>query len=190
MSRCDRYTRTAVVLHWVVAALVLAQFAWGWFMQTIPKQPPGWRADAFNLHKSVGLLILALMLVRLGWRLSQRPPPLPPQERRARPEVAPAPAARVDGGLEQKSADEAGRLLEVTREFRIDLRVASGEAREFGLRLPQVVAIDDVLIAAQRTEQIVGGQHLEPQAAQAEVCDYARVQQAHDVGEARGTKAW
>jgi cytochrome b561 len=80
MSRSDggpaRYTTVAVALHWLVAALVLLQFSWGWLMQEIPKQPPGLRADAFNLHKSVGLVILALMLVRLGWRLSHPPPPL------------------------------------------------------------------------------------------------------------------
>lgn len=71
------YTTTAVVLHWLIAALVVGQFAWGWLMQEIPKSPPGLRADAFNLHKSIGLCVLALMLVRLGWRLAHRPPPLP-----------------------------------------------------------------------------------------------------------------
>jgi cytochrome b561 len=45
-------------------------------MQEIPKQPPGVRADAFNLHKSVGMVIFALMLVRLGWRLGHPAPPL------------------------------------------------------------------------------------------------------------------
>jgi cytochrome b561 len=72
-----RYTRTAIALHWIVAALVLAQVAWGWLMQEIPKQPPGLRADAFNVHKSIGATIFALMLVRLAWRLGHRPPPLP-----------------------------------------------------------------------------------------------------------------
>lgn len=45
-------------------------------MQQIPKQPAGLRADAFNLHKSVGLVLLALMLIRLGWRLLHPPPAL------------------------------------------------------------------------------------------------------------------
>lgn len=72
-----RYTRTAVILHWLVAAVVLAQFSWGWLMQQIAKSPPGLRADAFNFHKSIGLCLLALMLIRLGWRISHRPPPLP-----------------------------------------------------------------------------------------------------------------
>ena len=79
MSRSDpssRYTTVAIVLHWLVAAIVLVQFTWGWSMQQIAKQPPGLRADAFNVHKSIGLVLLALMLVRLGWRLRHPPPPL------------------------------------------------------------------------------------------------------------------
>ena len=78
MSPSDRYTRTAIALHWLIAALVLVEFAHGWWMQEIPKQPPGLRADAFNLHKSAGLVVLALMLIRLGWRIAHRPPALPP----------------------------------------------------------------------------------------------------------------
>jgi cytochrome b561 len=72
-----RYTTTAIVVHWTIAAIVFAQIAFGWLMQQIPKSPPGMRADAFNLHKSVGLCILGLMLFRLGWRLAHPPPPLP-----------------------------------------------------------------------------------------------------------------
>ena len=74
----ERYTRTAIVLHWLIAALVLFEIGWGWWMQDIPKQPPGVRADAFNLHKSIGLTLLLLMLVRVGWRFAHPPPPLPP----------------------------------------------------------------------------------------------------------------
>ncbi len=78
MPLSDRYTRTAIVLHWLIAAIVIGQFVWGWWMQEIPKQPPGLRADAFNFHKSIGLTIFLLMVVRLGWRLGHPPPPLPP----------------------------------------------------------------------------------------------------------------
>ena len=77
-DRDDRYHGVAIALHWLVAALVIAQVAWGWWMQEIPKQPVGPRVDAFNLHKSVGMLILALTLARLGWRLAHPPPALPP----------------------------------------------------------------------------------------------------------------
>jgi cytochrome b561 len=75
--RPDRYTATAIALHWIIAVAVIAQFTWGWVMQTIPKQPPGLRADAFNMHKSVGLTILALMVVRALWRWRHPAPPLP-----------------------------------------------------------------------------------------------------------------
>jgi cytochrome b561 len=77
MSASDRYTRTAIALHWLIAVLVIFQFAWGWWMQGIPKQPVGPRVDAFNLHKSLGLTILALMVVRVLWRVGHSPPRLP-----------------------------------------------------------------------------------------------------------------
>jgi cytochrome b561 len=72
----SRYTSVAVALHWIVAALVLVQVAWGWLMQEVPKGPAGLRADVFNAHKSMGLVLLALMLFRLGWRLRHPPPSL------------------------------------------------------------------------------------------------------------------
>jgi cytochrome b561 len=76
-----RYTTLAVALHWLVAVLVVGQVVFGWWMQEIPKNPPGLRAEAFNLHKSLGLTLLALMLLRLGWRLAHPPPALPSMPR-------------------------------------------------------------------------------------------------------------
>jgi cytochrome b561 len=73
-----RYTRVAVALHWSIAILVLCQIAWGWWMQGIPKQPLGPRVDAFNLHKSVGMTIFVLMVLRVLWRWRHPAPPLPP----------------------------------------------------------------------------------------------------------------
>jgi cytochrome b561 len=78
VSSSEGYDRVAVALHWLIAALVVGQFVLGWWMQEIPKQPPGPRVDAFNAHKSVGLTILALMVVRVLWRAAHRPPALPP----------------------------------------------------------------------------------------------------------------
>ena len=72
------YPRTAIALHWLVAIAVLVQFTWGWWMQGIPKQPVGPRVDAFNLHKSMGLTILAVMCLRAWWRARHPAPPLPP----------------------------------------------------------------------------------------------------------------
>ena len=81
MPNSGRYTTFAVILHWIVAAVVIGQFALGWLMQEIPKSPPGQRAAVFNVHKSIGLTILALMLVRLAWRFTHPPPQLPPMPR-------------------------------------------------------------------------------------------------------------
>jgi cytochrome b561 len=72
-----RYTRVAVTLHWLIAALVVAQLILGWSMIDIPKQPVGVRAFWFNLHKSIGMTIAWLVLVRIAWRFRHPAPPLP-----------------------------------------------------------------------------------------------------------------
>jgi cytochrome b561 len=72
-----RYTAVAVALHWLIAALVLAQLALGWWMIDIPKEPPGQRAYWFNLHKSIGMTIALLVLVRIAWRFRHPAPALP-----------------------------------------------------------------------------------------------------------------
>src|SRR6266498_2856311 len=73
-----RYPLAVIVLHWTIAAAVVGLMALGWWMQVIPKDPVGPRANAYNLHKSIGLTVLLLMVVRLAWRASHRPPQLPP----------------------------------------------------------------------------------------------------------------
>lgn len=75
----DRYTTVAVVLHWAIAAAIVLNLGLGWWMGEAIDDP-GWASLAirvFQLHKSVGLTVLALSLLRLGWRLAHRPPPLP-----------------------------------------------------------------------------------------------------------------
>ena len=66
------YGAVAQTFHWLVAALVVAQFA----TELIPKE---WASeDALaSWHVSIGPSILALMLLRLVWRLTHRPPPAP-----------------------------------------------------------------------------------------------------------------
>lgn len=71
-----RYSRTAIALHWIVAAAILAQLVFGWFLGELPHQTPA-RAYAINLHKSTGMVIALLVLARLAWRVSHRPPPWP-----------------------------------------------------------------------------------------------------------------
>jgi cytochrome b561 len=70
-----RYSTPAIVLHWLLAALIVFMASLGWWMMTVEKEPGGERW--FDLHKSVGLILLALVALRLLWRLAHRPQPLP-----------------------------------------------------------------------------------------------------------------
>jgi cytochrome b561 len=74
----ERYTRTAVLLHWLIAAAIATMVFLGWWMISIPKDPAGPRVRAFNLHKSIGIVVFWVMVARLLWRLMHRPPALPP----------------------------------------------------------------------------------------------------------------
>jgi cytochrome b561 len=74
-----RYTRLAIALHWAIAAAILAQLALGlWMVQAI--KHPAERMTAFQAyqwHKSLGLVILLLSLARLGWRIAHPAPAFP-----------------------------------------------------------------------------------------------------------------
>jgi cytochrome b561 len=65
----------AKFLHWIVALLVLAQLALGWAAVSWRLSPL--KLDLFVWHKSTGLLIFGLMVVRAAWRLANPPPALP-----------------------------------------------------------------------------------------------------------------
>lgn len=75
----QRYTAVAIVLHWAIAAAILFMIPLGFWMHEEAEHgnvSQGLFA-AYQLHKSIGLTVLALSLVRLGWRLANPPPPLP-----------------------------------------------------------------------------------------------------------------
>ncbi len=72
-----KYDRMLVVLHWVLAFGLIAQLGLGVWMEDIPKDPPGIRAQWFNLHKSIGICLGLLILWRLGWRVTHSVPAAP-----------------------------------------------------------------------------------------------------------------
>ncbi len=74
-TRNDRYSSVAVLLHWIIALSILFQIILGWRMGDNARSAATYLV--FQLHKSVGITILLVSLVRLGWRLSHRAPPLP-----------------------------------------------------------------------------------------------------------------
>ena len=91
----NSYTKTAVILHWLIALGIFGMFGLGWFMADLPKDVPKqtvfdifdlgifhWtvpeeispRSFYFNLHKSFGVTILALIFLRVVWRVTHKPP--------------------------------------------------------------------------------------------------------------------
>ncbi len=93
----NHYTKTAIVLHWLIGIAILAMFGLGWYMSELPKEAPkamafdlfdlgiyNWqlteevspRTFYFNLHKSIGVTLLGLIVLRIFWRITHRPPAL------------------------------------------------------------------------------------------------------------------
>jgi cytochrome b561 len=62
------YGTTAKAFHWLIVALLVAQYLIGWLMPDIRRgMQPG---DAMTLHISIGMVILALILLRFVWRIT------------------------------------------------------------------------------------------------------------------------
>jgi len=92
----QKYSKPAIILHWLTGLLILGMFCLGWYMSDIPKDLPKVasldlfdlgiytkkfaaaitpRTFYFNLHKSFGLMVLVLVLVRVYVRFTQAHPP-------------------------------------------------------------------------------------------------------------------
>ncbi len=68
----SRYGLVAVTFHWATVALVIAAWALGTFDDVLPRGPA--RAAGLFAHISAGLAILAMLAVRLAWRIGDPPP--------------------------------------------------------------------------------------------------------------------
>lgn len=71
----ERWNSGVITLHWLIAGLVLLLIALGWMAVNWPLTPLKFKL--FIWHKSVGLTVLVLALIRIGWRLGvgRRPEP-------------------------------------------------------------------------------------------------------------------
>ncbi|MPW15559.1 cytochrome b [Paraburkholderia sp. CNPSo 3157] len=69
-----RYTHTAMILHWLIAVLIIANVVLGLSADSLPDD---WVRPVIDTHKSIGITVLGLALLRVLWRVSHRPPPLP-----------------------------------------------------------------------------------------------------------------
>ncbi len=71
----DRYGAVAQTLHWAMALLIVCLVGLGWYMTDLETSPR--KFELYGLHKSTGMVVLALAVVRLAWRLVNPAPPLP-----------------------------------------------------------------------------------------------------------------
>jgi len=97
-ANVQKYSKSAIILHWLVGTLILVMFAIGWFMAELPKDAPKIasldmfdlgiytmqfteeitpRTFYFNLHKSIGVTVLMLVLLRIYVRFSHAAPAFP-----------------------------------------------------------------------------------------------------------------
>ncbi|WP_027487724.1 cytochrome b/b6 domain-containing protein [Allorhizobium undicola] len=78
-DRATRYSLVAIALHWTIALLIVSMIPMGWWMVRAISRPESQQLayQLFQLHKSIGFAILALTLLRILWRLTHRPPPMP-----------------------------------------------------------------------------------------------------------------
>lgn len=71
-----RYTKTAMLLHWLTALLIVCAFALGVTMVGIPGLSPT-KLKYFSWHKWLGVTVLGLACLRLLWRLRYPAPAYP-----------------------------------------------------------------------------------------------------------------
>jgi len=72
-----RYSTVAIILHWLIAALIIGQLISGILMVEFLPRASSLTFEIYQVHKSFGITILLLSLMRVLWRLFHRPPPLP-----------------------------------------------------------------------------------------------------------------
>ena len=98
LNASQRYTKVAIILHWLIAIAIFGLFALGWYMADLPKDAPkatsfdlfdlglytiqfpeaiSPRSFYFNLHKSFGVTVFVLILLRVYWRVTHKSPALP-----------------------------------------------------------------------------------------------------------------
>lgn len=89
----DAYSKPAMAMHWIMAILLFVQIGLGWYMVDIPKRTPP-VAFYYGLHKSLGLIAFALVMLRLWWKSR-----------------APVPSCLHRSALQEKAAQISHRLL-------------------------------------------------------------------------------
>jgi cytochrome b561 len=75
--RASHYDRIASTLHWLTGLALIAQIVFGFLLDEIAPRGTPSRGAVINLHKSIGIVLGLLIVLRLLWRLAHRPPGWP-----------------------------------------------------------------------------------------------------------------
>lgn len=70
----SKYSKVAIALHWILAALIISNFVLANMAEDLAREL---RGAYMNPHKAIGISILLFSVFRLYWRMGHRPPPLP-----------------------------------------------------------------------------------------------------------------
>ncbi|CAM2188706.1 superoxide oxidase [Paraburkholderia sacchari] len=73
----ERFSTSMIVLHWLIAVAIIAMLAMGLYMVGLPRGLP-FKASLINFHKSLGLTVFLLVMIRIVTRAVHGRPPLPP----------------------------------------------------------------------------------------------------------------
>lgn len=70
------YGIVAIALHWTIATLIIGMLGFGLYMVTLPLFDPA-TYTLYQLHKSIGFVVLALVTLKILWKLTGTTPELP-----------------------------------------------------------------------------------------------------------------
>jgi cytochrome b561 len=72
----ERYDGVAILLHWLIAVLIVGNIGLAWSLDNYDHHDPI-HQTLLTIHKSIGVTVLALAVLRLAWRWTHLVPPLP-----------------------------------------------------------------------------------------------------------------
>jgi len=141
-NTASRYGLVSVALHWLAALGVFGLFGLGYWMVGLSYYDP-WRQSAPDLHKSIGLVLLALMLLRLLWRL-----------------LTPQPAALAEHGRLTRLASSLGHGLLYLGLFAVMISgylISTADGR--GIEVFGLFSVPATLSGIANQEDIAGAVH-------------------------------
>ena len=71
----QHYNNVSIFLHWLIAGLIFVMYPLGWYMSDLPEGHL--KHILYSTHKSIGMTIFLVLLVRIAWRLTHPKPRLP-----------------------------------------------------------------------------------------------------------------